>query len=96
MSTPDLTGRLTCTVPEAGQVLGIGRDAAYRAAADGTIPTLRLGRRIVVPIPKLMALLGATPDMDEAGTPIPANATTNVAEEERRHDDYGPGALRSA
>lgn len=53
-------GRLTCSVPEAGEVLGIGRNAAYRAAHDGTIPTLRLGRRLVVPVPKLLALLGLT------------------------------------
>ena len=61
MSTPtleDLHGRPTITVPEAGRVLSIGRDAAYRAAATGQIPTLRLGRRLVVPVPKLLALLG--------------------------------------
>lgn len=50
-------GPLTITVPEAGRLLGIGRDAAYRAAERGEIPTLKLGRRIVVPVPKLMALL---------------------------------------
>lgn len=92
------TSCLTCSVPEAGRLLGIGRDAAYRAAADGTIPTLRLGRRIVVPVPKLMALLGVTtPDMDEAGAPPPANATiTDDAEKERHRDQYDAGAPRSA
>lgn len=51
-----LAGRLTCTVPEAGQLLGIGRDAAER----GELPCLRLDRRLVVPIPRLLDLLGAT------------------------------------
>lgn len=57
-----LRGRATLTVPEAGRILGIGRDAAYRAALSGEIPTLRLGRRIVVPVPRLLALLGEGPD----------------------------------
>jgi excisionase family DNA binding protein len=52
------SSRLTCTVPEAGRLLGIGRDAAYRAAAKGEIPTIRLGRRLVVPLAKLESLLG--------------------------------------
>lgn len=56
-----LEGRLTVSVPEAGQALGIGRDAAYAAAAAGEIPTLRLGRALRVPVPKLLALLGDTP-----------------------------------
>lgn len=64
-----IRSRTTCTVPEAGEVLGIGRDSAYRAAHDGIIPTLRLGRRLVVPVPKLLALLGLTPDNSEAGPP---------------------------
>lgn len=51
------SNRLTCTVPEAGRLLGIGRDAAYRAAAKGEIPTLRLGRRLVVPLAQLESLL---------------------------------------
>ena len=54
----DIRGRLTCTVPEAGALLGIGRDAAYSAAERGEIPTLRLGRRLVVPVAKLLQLVG--------------------------------------
>lgn len=55
-----LAGRATCTVPEAGRLLGIGRDAAYGAVARGELPCLRLGRRLVVPVPRLLDLLGAT------------------------------------
>jgi excisionase family DNA binding protein len=51
-------GRLTMTIPEAAKVLHIGRDACYAAAKRGEIPTLTLGRRIVVPTAKLFALLG--------------------------------------
>lgn len=60
MDTPPVEQRLTCTITEAAHLLGIGRDAAYRAATAGTLPTLRLGRRLVVPVPKLLAMLGAT------------------------------------
>lgn len=40
---------LTHTVEEAAQMLGISRGAAYEAAANGDIPTIRIGRRILVP-----------------------------------------------
>lgn len=49
--------RKTCTIPEAGEVLGIGRAASYEAARRGDIPTLRIGRRIVVPLVALERLL---------------------------------------
>jgi excisionase family DNA binding protein len=41
--------RLVYTVPEAGRLLGLGRNAAYEAAKRGDIPTLRMGRRLLVP-----------------------------------------------
>jgi excisionase family DNA binding protein len=47
----------TYTVPEAGRRLGISRDAAYGAARRGEIPTIRLGRRLVVPKPAFDRLL---------------------------------------
>lgn len=53
-----LRARLTITIPEAGEVLGLSRNGAYRAAAAGQIPTLQLGRRLVVPTAKLLAMLG--------------------------------------
>ncbi len=39
----------TFSVPEAGKVLGIGRNAAYEAARKGQIPTIRVGKRVLVP-----------------------------------------------
>lgn len=44
--------------PEAATLLSMGRDAAYRAAKAGQIPTLRLGRRLMVPTGRLAELLG--------------------------------------
>ena len=44
-------------VPEAGRKLGIGRGLAYELVRDGTIPSLRLRGRIVVPRAQLELLL---------------------------------------
>ncbi len=51
--------RLTYTVEEAGKLLGVGRQAAYEAARTGSIPALRIGRRLVVPRDALSRLLGS-------------------------------------
>lgn len=48
----------TMTVEEAGELLGLSRSSAYRAAARGELPTLRFGRRLIVPTRRLLALLG--------------------------------------
>jgi excisionase family DNA binding protein len=53
---------LTCSVPTAARLLGIGRATAYKAAADGLIPSIRLGRRVVVPTAALNRLLWAGSD----------------------------------
>jgi excisionase family DNA binding protein len=49
--------RLTLTVAEAGQVLGVSRSYAYELVRQGQLPCMRLGRRIVVPVRALEALL---------------------------------------
>jgi hypothetical protein len=41
--------RLTVPLPEAAQILGIGRSTAYLSAEAGEIPVLTFGRRKVVP-----------------------------------------------
>jgi excisionase family DNA binding protein len=57
---------LTITVEEAGRRLGIARALAYRLAANGQIPVLRLGRKLRVPVPALMRLLEATSSTKES------------------------------
>lgn len=49
--------RLTITVAQAARILGISRGLAYQMAREGTIPTLRFGRRIVVPWKAMECLL---------------------------------------
>ena len=49
--------RQTYTVDEAAARLGIGRNAAYRAAALGELPSVRLGGRVLILTAPLMRLL---------------------------------------
>jgi excisionase family DNA binding protein len=49
--------RLTVTVEQAAKMLGIGRSSAYEAAKSGQLPTIRIGRRLVVPRAGLEKLL---------------------------------------
>jgi excisionase family DNA binding protein len=57
-SVARLRGRLTCSIDEAAELLGIGRSTAYAAARDGSLPTVRLSHRLLVPTAKLLAMLG--------------------------------------
>jgi excisionase family DNA binding protein len=41
--------RLTLTVGEAAQALGISRAFAYESVAKGEIPCIRIGKRILIP-----------------------------------------------
>lgn len=43
------TKRKTMSVGEAAQVLGISRNSAYTAARRGEIPTIKIGRLVLVP-----------------------------------------------
>ena len=49
--------KLVMTVPEAGERLGVCRVHAYKLVKLGQIPTIKLGRRIVVPIAALEKML---------------------------------------
>jgi hypothetical protein len=56
----------TLTVPEAARLLGIGRNLAYEIAArDGEIagvPVIRVGRRLLIPLARLLEVLGLDKD----------------------------------
>ena len=58
--------RKTYSVAETAKVLGIGRSAAYQAVKAGEIPSIRIGRRLLVPVQALEQLLStATPSTRE-------------------------------
>jgi excisionase family DNA binding protein len=65
---------LTLTVEQAAKVLGIGRSTAYELVHTGAIPSLRLGRRIVVPTARLADQLGVEPSGIAAIGPATATA----------------------
>lgn len=54
--------RLTMTVEEAAEIIGISRTSAYLCAARGELPTRRFGRRVLVLVAPFLAMLG-----DETG-----------------------------
>jgi excisionase family DNA binding protein len=54
-TAPD--GQMTVTVHTVAKLLGISRNSAYDAVHRGEIPSLRFGRRIVVPLTALAQLL---------------------------------------
>ncbi len=51
--------RLTLSVEQAAEALGIGRGLAYELARTGQLPVIRFGRRLVVSRAALEALLAA-------------------------------------
>jgi excisionase family DNA binding protein len=53
--TPSPTA--TLSVPEAGRLLGLGRNAAYDAARRGELPVLEFGRKKRVPCVALQRML---------------------------------------
>ena len=58
MTLDDIRGRATITVDETASVLDMGLRQTYAAIRDGSLPSLRLLRRILVPVPALLCLLG--------------------------------------
>ena len=50
------------TVDEAAAYLRISRGLAFAAVRDGTLPSIRVGRRILVPRRQLEALLDGRSD----------------------------------
>lgn len=52
-----LAGRATATVDEVAERIGVSRSAAFDAVRRGDLPSCRVGRRVLVPVPALTALL---------------------------------------
>lgn len=51
---------LTLTVEQAAEVLGVGRSTAYELVRSGDIASVRLRRRIVVPVAQVADQLGVS------------------------------------
>jgi excisionase family DNA binding protein len=95
----DRNRRLTLSVTESAEVLGISRALAYELVARGDLPSLQFGRRLVVPWRAIERLLAsceetAAPERSEAGggrpfidldEPTPALDHNAQARTERDH-----------
>jgi hypothetical protein len=55
---------LTYSIPYAGKLAGVGKNASYAAARRGEIPVIRLGSKLRVPAARWNRILaeGADPD----------------------------------
>ena len=67
---------LAVSIPRAGELLGVSRAQAFRLAADGTLPTVRLGpqtRRVPVDgLRRWLAETAETPPTNETPAPTPS------------------------
>ena len=73
----DLLDReVTVSVPEAASILGISRSLGYQLVADGEIPSIKVGKRIIVPTEALRAMLR---------TVAPASSSNAAVPTTRRH-----------
>ena len=52
-----LDTRATISVPEAGKIINVGRDASYAAAHAGQIPVIRVGNLMRVPTARFKKML---------------------------------------
>ena len=57
--------RLVYTVEEAATLLGISRSFAYEAVQNGQIPSMRIGRRILVPKAALERFLASSAGVED-------------------------------
>jgi hypothetical protein len=49
--------RVTCTIPEACQAIGLGRTKLYELIGGGTLQTMTIGRRRLVVVNSLLSLV---------------------------------------
>jgi hypothetical protein len=64
---PDPRETPALSIPEAGHLLGLDRNAAYRAARQGYLPTVQVSeRRWLVPTAALLSLLGLNEKLETA------------------------------
>lgn len=62
LTLDDIRHRATISVEDVASLLGVSRGLAYEAVRAGSIPSLRLGARVLVPVGHLLTVLGAKAD----------------------------------
>jgi excisionase family DNA binding protein len=87
-----MADRLTLTIEETADLLGVGRSTCYDAARRGEIPTLKLGRRLLVPRHALEQLLATGSGREGDLRPAVLPGTVNDWSEDG--DGYGERSSR--
>ena len=103
MRLENLRTRATISVQEAAETLGISRATAYASAKNGSLPVLRFGRVLRVPVGQLLRMLslesteGAAEAPSETDVPLgPSPASERSLNDgddltARRSKKAGPG-----
>ena len=56
-----ISERVTCTIRQAAEATGLSRSTLYQRIADDQLLTHKIGRRRLVNVKSLLALVGADP-----------------------------------
>ncbi len=81
--------RAALTVTEVAALLDVDERTVRRACEDQQLPAIHVGRRILLPTARLLALLD-TPEHSESASATDAPIATTSAEEERHHECATP------
>lgn len=49
-----INGKVTVNVPEAAEILGIGRTTTLKLMSDGDLRSIKLGRRVLIPVEAIL------------------------------------------
>jgi excisionase family DNA binding protein len=85
---PDDPLPATLSVDQAAGCLGIGRGTAYEGVRDGSIPSVRIRRRILIPTDRLLALLESSPDQGQPSSDGADTAPVGVWSFSRREPSF--------
>lgn len=66
----------TLTLQQTAETLGVDYRTVSRACEDGTLPSLKLGRRVLIPRARLLDLLVGTTPVDEPYIPLHGKGLT--------------------
>lgn len=58
LSTLADDGRMALSIDDVAKLLGVGRSSIYEGIRRGQLPSRRLGRRLLIPVPCLLSWLG--------------------------------------
>jgi excisionase family DNA binding protein len=58
LTLDDVRGRAAISVRELATLLGISESHAWESVHRGDVPSRRLGRRVLIPVPELLRFLG--------------------------------------